>query len=65
LLGRADIKTTLIYAHLSPALLRSEVAKTERPAIPAASPEQFSTKSAQAMSGAVESVESVREVADS
>jgi hypothetical protein len=30
LLGRADIKPTLIYAHLSPAHLRSEVAKTER-----------------------------------
>ncbi len=32
ILGHADVKMTLRYAHLSPAYLRDEIAKTERPA---------------------------------
>jgi integrase len=46
-LGHRAIQTTMIYAHLSPAHLRSEVAKTERPGV--------STFSAQASVSAVES----------
>jgi len=65
ILGHADLKTTLIYAHLSPAHLRSEIAKTERPAMPATMPAHFSTKSAHGVSAAVESVEGTSQVADS
>ena len=35
ILGHADIKMTLRYAHLSPDHLAGEIAKTERPAQPA------------------------------
>ena len=45
--GHQDIKTTLIYAHLSPAHLRAEVAKTERPAMAAETPAAFGTTMAQ------------------
>jgi hypothetical protein len=36
ILGHADLKMTLRYAHLAPEHLRSEIAKTERPAQSAA-----------------------------
>ena len=52
--GHRDIKTTLIYAHLSRAHLRQEVAKTERPA-PA-----VSTTSAQSLPRGVHSQDAVR-----
>jgi site-specific recombinase XerD len=34
ILGHADLKMTLRYAHLAPEHLRSEIAKTERPVEP-------------------------------
>ncbi len=37
ILGHADIKMTLRYAHLAPEHLRSEMAKTERPVVESAS----------------------------
>ncbi len=46
ILGHADIKTTMIYAHLSPAHVRSEMTKTEGPAVAVPTPEAFSTSSA-------------------
>ena len=36
ILGRADLKMTLQYAHLAPHYLRDEIARTERPAQAAA-----------------------------
>jgi len=62
LLGHRDIRL-LIYVHLTPAHLRAEVAKTERPAAAAtgkAIPSAVSTKSAQSSSATVESEERVR-----
>jgi len=45
-LARTYIKTTLIYAHLSPAHLRNEVAKTERRTEPAVTSAQGSAQEA-------------------
>jgi hypothetical protein len=36
ILGHADLKRTLRYAHLAPQYLRDEIARTERPAQAAA-----------------------------
>jgi hypothetical protein len=38
ILGHADVKITLKYAHLSPEHLRGEISKTERPIARAAQP---------------------------
>ena len=45
--------------------LRSEIAKTERPAMPSPMPEPFSTKPAQGVLAAVESGEGASELVDS
>jgi hypothetical protein len=58
--GHRDIKTSLIYARLSAAHLRAEVAKIERPGMPVPTPDAVSTKSAQSSSATVESEERVR-----
>jgi hypothetical protein len=64
LLRHRDIEATLIYAHLDPAHLRTEVARTAWRAPAAATekrpPAAVSTKSAQSASATVESGERVR-----
>jgi hypothetical protein len=58
-LGHRDIKTTMIYAHLSSAHPPSEIAKTERPASAAATGEALRTRSTQRAAPEVQSGELV------
>jgi site-specific recombinase XerD len=51
LLGHADIKTTLIYSHLSPAHLRSVVARTARRTEPASISAQGSAQEVAELEG--------------